>query len=251
GETVEADDAAAVFLVDLDKDVDGELTYTFNLNIEGYGDGDDAVTYSAEMADFLASGQLTVTYKDGSGVEQPPELVVNGGELVLPGDAIDITVSVGIENDDIFEGTESFGLDVHVDGDIGDELDELSLDGHGSATIVDENGPDFDDMPVLTVSDAGETVEADDAAAVFLVDLDKDVDGELTYTFNLNIEGYGDGDDAVTYSAEMADFLASGQLTVTYKDGSGVEQPPELVVNGGELVLPGDAIDITVSVGIE
>ncbi|MGF1694067.1 cadherin-like domain-containing protein, partial [Vibrio lamellibrachiae] len=242
----------AVFGVSLDKEVDGELTYTFSLNIEGYGDGDDAVTYSAEMADFLASGQLTVTYKDGSGVEQPPELVVNGGELVLPGDAIDITVSVGIENDDIFEGTESFGLDVHVDGDIGDELDELSLDGHGSATIVDENGPDFDDMPVLTVSDAGETVEGDNEfPATFLVELDKEVDGLLTYTFNLNVEGYGEGDDAVTYSAEMEDFLANGNLTVTYTVGEGDDAvSPSTAVSAvdGTVDIPGNAYNISVSV---
>ncbi|MCK6265073.1 hypothetical protein KP803_17480, partial [Vibrio sp. ZSDE26] len=235
-ETIEGDnESPATFLVGLDKEVDGDLTYTFNLNVEGYGEGDDEVSYSAEMADFLASGKLTVTYTvgDGDPISTP---VVNGGTLVIPGNATDISVSVDTFDDDIFEGTESFGLDVHVDGDIGDVPDVLSLDGHGSATIIDENAPDYDDKPALTVADSADVVEGDNS--VFAVTLSNEVDGELEYTFTLNFDG----------SAELSDMADSGALTVIYTDSNNVEHTMD-IANGGSLSIPGDVLSLSVSVG--
>ncbi|MCK6265897.1 hypothetical protein KP803_21835, partial [Vibrio sp. ZSDE26] len=76
----------------------------------------------------------------------------NGGNLVIPGDATEISVSLGTLNDEIFEGVESFGLDVNVYGEIGDEGEVLDLNGAGNTTIVDDlDGEDNADTPVLTV----------------------------------------------------------------------------------------------------
>ncbi|MGF1698040.1 hypothetical protein L4C54_20475, partial [Vibrio lamellibrachiae] len=242
GETVEGDNEfPATFLVELDKEVDGLLTYTFNLNVEGYGEG--SVTYSAEMEDFLANGNLTVTYTVGEGDDAvSPSTAVSAvdGTVDIPGNAYNISVSVDTFNDDIFEGTESFGLDVHVDGEIGDELDELSLDGHGSATITDEldgeDDPDFEDKPTLTVSDSPDVIEGE--RSVFGVELSNEVDGELEYTFNLNVEG----------SADLADFTDVGDLTVSYTDDDNVEHIQH-IENGGSLFFAGGILNLTVSVG--
>ncbi|MGF1723089.1 hypothetical protein L4D20_24200, partial [Vibrio kyushuensis] len=220
------------FGVSLDKEVDGDLTYTFTIDLDG--------DYSAEMADFLADGDLTVTYLNGDGVLQTPPAIANGGNLVIPGDASEISVSLGTLNDEIFEGVESFGLDVNVHGEIGDEGEVLDLNDSGSATIVDDlDGEDNADTPVLTVVSPDPVTEGDNA--VFGVSLDKEVDGDLTYTFTIDLDG--------DYSAEMADFLADGDLTVTYLNGDGVLQTPPAIANGGNLVIPGDASEISVSLG--
>ncbi|MFM2589834.1 Ig-like domain-containing protein [Vibrio sp. TBV020] len=227
GEVTEGNTAS--FAVSLDKEVDGTLTHTFELNV---------ANFSAEMEDFLLSGQLTVDYTDENGMQQSVT-VANGGQLVLDGSITTMTVSVGTVNDDIFEGTESFELDVTTTGTIGDDNEPLNLSDSGSATLVDDqdDGEDNADMPTLTVDDAGEVTEGNTAS--FAVSLDKEVDGTLTHTFDL---------DVANFSAEMEDFLLNGQLTVDYTDENGVQQSVT-VANGGQLVLDGSITMMTVSVG--
>ncbi|MCK6265799.1 Ig-like domain-containing protein, partial [Vibrio sp. ZSDE26] len=131
---------SAVFGVELSNDVDAVLDYTFTLNVDG----------SAELADLVAFNGITVSYTDGDGVRE--FIISNGDTLPIPGDASGISVSVATVNDDIFEGSENFALDVNVLGEIGEELTELNLNDSGSAIIVDDlDGEDNADTPVLTV----------------------------------------------------------------------------------------------------
>ncbi|WP_167489576.1 hypothetical protein, partial [Vibrio ouci] len=147
---------------------------------------------------------LTVSYTDSNGPQSFP--ISNGGNLDIPGDATGMTVTVGTYNDEIFEGVESFELDVTVTGSIGDNNEALNLSDSGGATIIDDGGEVNNDTPVLTVSDAGQIVEGNPAQ--FDVSLDKEVDGTLNYVFTLDV------DEPLT--AEVADFLANGNLTVSY-----------------------------------
>ncbi|WP_167489587.1 hypothetical protein, partial [Vibrio ouci] len=115
-----------------------------------------------------------------------------------------VQVSVDTANDKIFEGTETFKLDATAAATVGGESFDLSASGNGS--ITDErDGDNNADTPTLSVS--AESV-AEDAVATFDVTLGNPVDGDVTYTFGLNLDG----------SAEAADF--EGDLVVSYQEGN-------------------------------
>ncbi|NOH80028.1 VWA domain-containing protein [Vibrio sp. RE86] len=218
----------ALFDVKLGNEVDGLITYTFNINVGNY---------SAELADFPLTNQIVVSYTDENGVDQE-KTISNGDTLDIDGSVLDLDVKVLTADDNIFEGTETFELEVLADGLIGDNDEPLSLSASDTTTITDErDGEDNADTPDLTVTSLGAVTEG--SPSNFNVALDKTVDGNLTYTFDLNV---------ADYNAEIADFLQNGLLTVSFTDEFGQAQVIP-VTNGGQLVIDGSVTNISVSVG--
>ncbi|MDD1796481.1 hypothetical protein LRP50_25540, partial [Enterovibrio sp. ZSDZ42] len=126
----------ATFDVALDNPVDGSVDYTFTLGNTAV-DTDKDATLSGDNADVNAT--LTVTYQkaDGSSVT---ETINSGDTLSIPGDAKDIQVTVASEQDDTYEGDESFEL--NVSADIGDN--KAALTDSGSAIISDDGNDNND-----------------------------------------------------------------------------------------------------------
>ncbi|WP_251866055.1 hypothetical protein, partial [Achromobacter sp. Marseille-Q4962] len=131
-----------------------------------------------------------------------------------------IVVTVPTTDDTVFEGRESLTLEATLTGST---ASGVALPGGitdtGSATIVDTESTDPShpnpgaDVPALTVSDAGDVNEGNDA--VFNVSLDnKAVDADTTLTFKLggDIEAGDVGVPAVTIG---------GQSVVVTNNGNG------------------------------
>ncbi|MEN5253502.1 hypothetical protein ABE441_17690, partial [Alcaligenes aquatilis] len=99
-----------------------------------------------------------------------------------------IVVTVPTTDDDVFEGNEDFTLEATLTGQTASGTDlPGGITDSGDATIVDgdPNNPGAD-VPVLTVDDAGNVNEGENAT--FNVSLDKAVDADTTLTFTLGGE---------------------------------------------------------------
>ncbi|MEI8636726.1 Ig-like domain-containing protein [Vibrio coralliilyticus] len=212
--------STAVFNVALSNVVDGYVTYNFALNIEGQ---------SAELADFTTN-PISVSYQL-DGVTQPAE-ANQDGTYTIPGNATNIQVSVETLDDDIFEGSENFKLDVSANATVGD--DSFNLNESGTGTITDEQVDASNaDTPTLSVSSES-VVEGN--TAVFDVALSNDVDGDVTYNFSLNFN-----DQAAT----LDDFSVN-PIDVSYEVNG---QAQTAVANqDGSYNIPGNATNIQVSV---
>lgn len=211
--------STAVFNVALSNVVDGDVTYNFALNIEGQ---------SAELADFTTN-PVSVSYQL-DGVTQPAE--ANQMYVHHPCNATNIQVSVEILDDDIFEGSENFKLDVSSNATVGD--DSFNLNESGTGTITDEQVDASNaDTPTLSVSSES-VVEGN--TAVFDVALSNDVDGDVTYNFSLNFN-----DQAAT----LDDFSVN-PIDVSYQV-NGLAQTA-VANQDGSYTIPGNATNIQVSV---
>lgn len=183
--------STAVFNVTLSNVVDGDVIYNFAPSIEGQ---------SAEIADF-ATNPISVSYQL-DGVTQPAE-ANQDGTYTIPGNATNIQVSVETLDDDIFESSENFNLDVNANATVGN--DSFNLNESGTGTITDEQaGGSNADTPTLSVSSES-VVEGN--TAVFDVALSNDVDGDVTYDFSLNFNDQ---------TATLDDF-AVNPLNVSYQ----------------------------------
>ncbi|WP_325893771.1 retention module-containing protein [Grimontia sp. NTOU-MAR1] len=172
-----------VFDVKLTKAVDGDVTYAFSLgNAQIDADDIEGITVNGTSVDigaFLA-GNITAAI-DGS--QQSFKVVID------------------TKGDKVFEGDESFTLNVSADTGITVDGDNSSLvlTGNQDATISDDgndgtpgNGDDDDDRPELTVTGGGEVSEGQDIT--FNVDLSNKVAGKVTYTFGIDQDGVERGD---------------------------------------------------------
>ncbi|NOG31810.1 retention module-containing protein [Halomonas sp. TBZ9] len=183
---------AGTFEVSLSNPVDNATTLTFEL--DGEIDADDVGTPTAS----IDGTDVTVT-DNGNGTFS----------LDVPAGTTDgIMISVPTIDDDVFEGPEDFTLTATLTGEIesGTVLPEGITDT-GNATIVDdgsgtpddpEEDPD-NDIPVLSVADAGTINEGD--AGTFEVSLSNPVDNATTLTFEL--DGEIDSDDIGTPTASI------------------------------------------------
>ncbi|ANW23017.1 hypothetical protein BA953_01695 [Vibrio coralliilyticus] len=212
--------STAVFNVALSNVVDGDVTYNFALSIEGQ---------SAELADFTTN-PISVSYQL-DGVTHPAE-ANHDGTYTIPGNATNIQVSVETLDDDIFEGSENFKLDVSANATVGD--DSFNLNESGIGTITDEQaGGSNADTPTLSASSES-VVEGN--TAVFDVALSNDVDGNVTYNFSLNFN---------EQTATLDDF-AENPLNVSYQVNG---QAQTAAANqDGSYTIPGNATNIQVSV---
>ncbi|MGI2207191.1 retention module-containing protein, partial [Shewanella baltica] len=161
----------AVFTVGLTHATEAPLTINLGLNLG-----------TAEASDL---GTLTVTYVDGNGDTQTLTVAANG-DVTVPAGVTSLTVTVATTQDSVYEGDETFSLQVTETGGV-------TTNGNpgvtGDATIVDDGsvtppgGTPDDDRPTLSVTDAGEVSEGSNA--VFTVGLTHATEAPLTINLGL------------------------------------------------------------------
>ncbi|MFD4839916.1 retention module-containing protein [Achromobacter sp. NPDC058515] len=157
----------AVFNVALTKSVDADTTLTFTLGgqIEAGDVGTPTVTIGGQPATVKANpdGSYSITVPAGT----------TGG----------IVVTVPTTDDATFEGRENLTLEATLSGN---SASGVALPGNitdtGNAVIVDTQGSG-EDVPTLSVSDAGNVAEG--STASFNVSLSQSVDADTTLTFTL------------------------------------------------------------------
>ncbi|UDG77430.1 retention module-containing protein [Achromobacter sp. 77] len=204
GDVNEGNDA--VFNVALSKPVDADTTLTFTLGgqIEAGDVGTPTVMIGGKPATVTANadGSYSITVPAGT----------TGG----------IVVTVPTTNDSVFEGREQLTLDATLTGS---SASGIALPGtitdSGSAVIVDDHGSGAD-VPTLSVSDAGDVNEGNDA--VFNVALSKPVDADTTLTFTLGgqIEAGDVGTPTVMIGGKPATVTANadGSYSITVPAGT-------------------------------
>ncbi|MCG9597400.1 Ig-like domain-containing protein [Vibrio sp. Isolate25] len=207
----------AVFDVALSSDVDGDVTYNFSLGF---------IAQTATLDDF-AVNPLNVSYQV-NGLSQT--VVANqDGSYTIPGNATNIQVSVETIDDSIFEGNESFTLDVSANATTGGE--SFNLNESGAGTISDES-----DRPDLTVTGAGTVSEGE--VATFSINLSNPVDHTVTLDLRAKTNG----------NANTAEADDIGEMRAYYLDA---DDKVYLDFDGREISVPAGVQDIFVEVDTE
>ncbi|WP_045464224.1 tandem-95 repeat protein [Vibrio hyugaensis] len=213
----------AIFIVSLSNQTESPVVINLATSTSG-------AAYTAENSDIK---DFVVTYKDSEG-ETKPLTVSDNGDVTIPAGITAIEVSVSTTQDDVYEGSESFGLIATESAGItsnGSAVGQANIKDDGS--VVGPTTPD-NDKPTLTVDGGGNVDEGENA--VFTVSLSNQT--ESAVVVNLSVETDGN------YSAEVNDL---GYLVVTYVDTNG--QTQSLNVDGnGDVTIPAGIQDITVTV---
>ncbi|PMO38068.1 hypothetical protein BCT11_17960 [Vibrio sp. 10N.222.52.B12] len=212
----------AIFVVSLSNQTESPVVINLATSTSG--------AYTAENSDI---NDFVVTYKDSEG-ETKSLTVSDNGDVTIPAGITAIEVSVPTTQDDVYEGSESFGLVATESAGItsnGSAVGQANIKDDGS--VVGPTTPD-NDKPTLTVDGGGNVDEGENA--VFTVSLSNQT--ESAVVVNLSVEADGN------YSAEDNDL---GDLVVTYVDTNG--QTQSLNVDGnGNVTIPAGIQDITVTV---
>ncbi|MGR5136700.1 tandem-95 repeat protein [Vibrio jasicida] len=212
----------AIFVVSLSNQTESPVVINLATSTSG--------AYTAENSDI---NDFVVTYKDSEG-ETKSLTVSDNGDVTIPAGITAIEVSVPTTQDDVYEGSESFGLVATESAGItsnGSAVGQANIKDDGS--VVGPTTPD-NDKPTLTVDGGGNVDEGENA--VFTVSLSNQT--ESAVVVNLSVEADGN------YSAEDNDL---GDLVVTYVDTNG--QTQSLNVDGnGNVTIPVGIQDITVTV---
>ncbi|WP_045420928.1 Calx-beta domain-containing protein, partial [Vibrio jasicida] len=212
----------AIFVVSLSNQTESPVVINLATSTSG--------AYTAENSDIK---DFVVTYKDSEG-ETKSLTVSDNGDVTIPAGITAIEVSVPTTQDDVYEGSESFGLVATESAGItsnGSAVGQANIKDDGS--VVGPTTPD-NDKPTLTVDGGGNVNEGENA--VFTVSLSNQT--ESAVVVNLSVETDGN------YSAEDNDL---GDLVVTYVDANG--QTQSLNVDGnGNVTIPAGIQDITVTV---
>ncbi|GAK20136.1 T1SS secreted agglutinin [Vibrio sp. JCM 19052] len=212
----------AIFVVSLSNQTESPVVINLATSTNG--------AYTAENSDIK---DFVVTYKDSEG-ETKSLTVSDNGDVTIPAGITAIEVSVPTTQDDVYEGSESFGLIATESAGItsnGSAVGQANIKDDGS--VVGPTTPD-NDKPTLTVDGGGNVDEGENA--VFTVSLSNQT--ESAVVVNLSVETDGN------YSAEDNDL---GDLVVTYVDTNG--QTQSLNVDGnGNVTIPAGIQDITVTV---
>ncbi|ANS87356.1 Non-specific serine/threonine protein kinase [Vibrio scophthalmi] len=210
GEVNEGDDASYVISFDKLSDQTTTLKLTTELG-------------TAEGNDF---GAITVETSSGQQLTVNPDGTVN-----VPAGTTSLNVTIATSQDDVFEGDESFTLNVEpVTGLVGIGSSDALIkdDGTGPGGTADN------DKPTLQVTGGGDVNEGSDA--IFDVSLSNKTETDVV----LNLAATTDG----SYSAESDDL---GDMVVTYVDDKGDTQPLTVAENG-DVLVPAGITDITVTV---
>ncbi|MFH0271101.1 tandem-95 repeat protein [Vibrio jasicida] len=212
----------AIFVVSLSNQTESPVVINLATSTSG--------AYTAENSDI---NDFVVTYKDSEG-ETKSLTVSDNGDVTIPAGITAIEVSVPTTQDDVYEGSESFGLVATESAGItsnGSAVGQANIKDDGS--VVGPTTPD-NDKPTLSVDGGGNVNEGENA--VFTVSLSNQT--ESAVVVNLSVETDGN------YSAEDNDL---GDLVVTYVDTNG--QTQSLNVDGnGNVTIPAGIQDITVTV---
>ncbi|MEX0336427.1 Ig-like domain-containing protein, partial [Vibrio tubiashii] len=202
-----------------------DATYTISYDKPSTQDTTLRLTNQLNTAESDDIGSIQVQTSNGQ------TLTVNAdGTVVVPAGTTSLNVTIPTTQDDIYEGDESFTLNVEsVSGLVGN--------GSSQSTIKDDGVGSDNDVPSLSVSDAESIVEGNDSS--FDIVLSNDVDADLEYKIELDLDG----------SATIDDFVHTNgvvNLTVSYIL-EGVMQTSS-VENGSTVTIPGNAKGIKVSV---
>ncbi|CAH1521365.1 VWFA domain-containing protein [Vibrio owensii] len=212
----------ALFVVSLSNQTESPVVINLATSTSG--------AYTAENSDIK---EFVVTYKDSEG-ETKSLTVSDNGDVTIPAGITAIEVSVPTTQDEVYEGSESFGLIATESAGItsnGSAVGQANINDDGS--VVGPTTPD-NDKPTLTVDGGGNVDEGENA--VFTVSLSNQT--ESAVVVNLSVETDGN------YSAEDNDL---SDLVVTYVDANG--QTQSLNVDGnGNVTIPAGIQDITVTV---
>ncbi|MEH0715325.1 tandem-95 repeat protein [Vibrio owensii] len=212
----------ALFVVSLSNQTESPVVINLATSTSG--------AYTAENSDIK---DFVVTYKDSEG-ETKSLAVSDNGDVTIPAGITAIEVSVPTTQDDVYEGSESFGLVATESAGItsnGSAVGQANIKDDGS--VVGPTTPD-NDKPALTVDGGGNVNEGENA--VFTVSLSNQT--ESAVVVNLSVE------TDENYSAQDNDL---GDLVVTYVDTNG--QTQSLNVDGnGNVTIPAGIQDITVIV---
>ncbi|MDC5839749.1 Ig-like domain-containing protein, partial [Vibrio europaeus] len=202
-----------------------DATYTISYDKPSTQDTTLRLTNQLNTAESDDIGSIQVQTSTGQ------TLTVNAdGTVLVPAGTTSLNVTIPTTQDDIYEGDESFTLNVEsVSGLVGN--------GSSQSTIKDDGVGSDNDVPSLSVSDAESIVEGNESS--FDIVLSNDVDADLEYKIELDLGG----------SASIDDFVHTNgvvNLTVSYiLEGVMLTSSVE---NGSTVTIPGNAKGIKVSV---
>ncbi|MEZ8100908.1 Ig-like domain-containing protein, partial [Vibrio bivalvicida] len=202
-----------------------DATYTISYDKPSTQDTTLRLTNQLNTAESDDVGSIKVQTSTGQ------TLTVNAdGTVLVPAGTTSLTVTIPTTQDEIYEGDESFTLNVEsVTGLVGN--------GSSQATIKDDGVGSDNDVPSLVVSDAESIVEGNESS--FDIVLSNDVDADLEYKIELDLNGSASIDDFVHTNGVVT-------LTVSYTV-EGVIQTSS-VVSGSTVTIPGNAKGIKASV---
>ncbi|MFM2657404.1 Calx-beta domain-containing protein [Vibrio owensii] len=205
------DDRPTVSISDAGTINEGD-TANFVVSLTNASEDDVQVEVGLNLGDTEVGDLGTFEYNTGSGWVAVP----NDGVVTVPAGLSEFDVRVATIDDEVFEGSENFTVDVTG-------LGAVQGADTGTATVVDDGsgpGPDpDDDRPTVSISDAGTINEGD--TANFVVSLTNASEDDVQVELGLNL-----GD------TEIGDLG-----TLEYNTGS------------GWLVVPNDGV-VTVPAGL-
>ncbi|WP_049844035.1 Ig-like domain-containing protein [Vibrio sp. VPAP30] len=197
-----------------------DATYTISYDKTSTQDTTLRLTNQLNTAESDDVGSIQVQTSTGQ------TLTVNAdGTVIVPAGTTSLNVTIPTTQDDIYEGDESFTLNVEsVSGLVGS--------GAGQSTITDggENGGD-DDRPSVSITETVSVSEG--SAAEFTVSLDKAADTAVTVNLTSSTAGAN--------TAESDDI---GNMVVTLADGVTVVTPNA----DGSYTIPAGQTELKVSV---
>ncbi|MEQ9411316.1 MAG: Calx-beta domain-containing protein [Fuerstiella sp.] len=147
------------------------------------------------------SGVVTVDYSTANGSTDAADYTAASGQLTFnPGGPLTQQISVATTQDGTVEPDETFFVDLSgaVNGNI--------IDARGQATILN------DDVPEVSVADAGTIDEGNDA--VFVVSLDQAPLADVTVTLS-TVDGS---------AAQPGDYTAASGVVLTFSPGGALTQ---------------------------
>ena len=200
----------------------GTMPYSYDWDIDGFGDNDDV-----EDPGSLPSGTYMVIVTDNNGCQATISTTINNAaDPVLSAVVTDPTTCGGTGSVDltITGGNGPFTIDWSNDG-LGDndDMEDLSGLAPGNYTVIVTGADGCSAQlnasiqlvrdPVLTPTIVDPSCGASDGQITLSI---SDPDGMGPYTFDWDIDGIGDNDDAQNQSG-----LAPGNYSVTVTNGIG------------------------------
>ncbi|MFN1543577.1 Calx-beta domain-containing protein [Vibrio owensii] len=212
------DDRPTVSISDAGTINEGD-TANFIVSLTNASEDDVQVELGLNLGDTESGDLGTLEYNTGSGWLAVP----NDGVVTVPAGLTQFDVRIASIDDEVFEGSENFTVDVTG-------LGAVQGADTGTATIVDDGsgpGPDpDDDRPTVSISDAGTINEGD--TANFIVSLTNASEDDVQVELGLN----------------LGDTEAGDLGTLEYNTGSGWLAVP----NDGVVTVPAGLTEFDVRI---
>ncbi|MFN1514747.1 Calx-beta domain-containing protein [Vibrio owensii] len=212
------DDRPTVSISDAGTINEGD-TANFIVSLTNASEDDVQVELGLNLGDTESGDLGTLEYNTGSGWLAVP----NDGVVTVPAGLTQFDVRIASIDDEVFEGSENFTVDVTG-------LGAVQGADTGTATIVDDGsgpGPDpDDDRPTVSISDAGTINEGD------------------TSNFIVSLTNASEDDVQVELGLNLGDTEAGDLGTLEYNTGSGWLAVP----NDGVVTVPAGLTEFDVRI---